>query len=197
MQQAKTAFILLLLLTVLTGIFYPLMITGIAQYCFPWQANGSVIKDNDESIGSQWIGQFFSSPDYFWGRPSMTDYYPYNGLASSGSNSGPSNPIFLATVDARVNYLKAHHAINQKPIPIDLVTASGSGLDPDISPSAAFYQVSRVAKARNLSEDVLIQLIKNQTKSRTLGVLGEPRVNVLQLNLALNHLGNKHVRSTR
>lgn len=196
MQQVKIAFVLMMLLTALTGFVYPLVVTGIAHYCFPWQANGSLIEQQGQMIGSRWIGQSFSSLDYFWGRPSATALYPYNGIASSGSNSGPSNPVFLATVNERVHQLRKTDEQKNTAVPVDMVTASGSGLDPDISPVAAFYQVPRLAKARQISEDVINALIRSQIQHRTFGFLGEPRVNVLQLNIALDNLGNQHVRST-
>ncbi len=188
LNQMKTAFIALVFLTVLTGFIYPLAVTAIAQLCFPWQANGSLIEQKGKTIGSVLIGQHFSSPNYFWGRPSATAPYPYNGEASSGSNSGPSNPDFLATVRERVEQLKKWGGGNNKFVPVDLVTASGSGLDPEISPMAAFYQVPRVAQSRNRSEMDVIALIERQINRRTFELLGEPRVNVLQLNIALDHL---------
>ncbi|MDP3705525.1 MAG: potassium-transporting ATPase subunit KdpC [Legionellaceae bacterium] len=193
MQQVKIAFVLMMILTALTGFVYPMFVTAIAHVCFPWQANGSLIEQQGKMIGSQWIGQSFSSMDYFWGRPSATTLYPYNGIASSGSNSGPSNPIFLATVHERVHQLRETGRHMNALVPVDMVTASGSGLDPEISPAAAFYQVPRLAIARGLSEEVIKRLIRTQIQSRTYGFLGEPRVNVLQLNRALDKLGNPHV----
>lgn len=187
-RQMKTALMALLLLSLLTGLVYPLAITALAQLCFPWQANGSLIAQNERTIGSVFIGQYFTSPNYFWGRPSATKPYPYNGESSSGSNSGPSNPQFLATVNERILQLKKFNVENNPLIPVDLVTASGSGLDPEISPKAAFFQVSRIAQARNLSVDKVIALIESHVSQRTFGILGEPRVNVLQLNLALDKL---------
>ena len=185
--QLKTAFILLVLMTLLTGLVYPLMVTGLAQLFFPWQANGSFIEKEGKKIGSLLIGQQFSSANYFWGRPSATVPFPYNGAFSSGSNSGPSNTRFLQTVDERVNELKKANP-NNALIPVDLVTASASGLDPDISPYAALYQASRIAMARNIPEEKIQTLIKRHIKTRTFALLGEPRVNVLQLNLALDNL---------
>ena len=185
--QMKTAFILLVLMTILTGLLYPLAVTALAQIFLPWQANGSLIERNGASVGSLHIGQAFSSPNYFWGRPSSTTPIPYNGKSSSGSNSGPSNPQFLATVQERVTYLKSVDLQTDHAIPVDLVTASGSGLDPEISPLAAFYQVHRIALARNVSEATIQSLIQRHIKTRTLGLFGEPRVNILQLNLALDN----------
>jgi len=188
MQQLKRACMLMMLLTLMTGFVYPLLITGVAHYCFPWQAKGSLIYQEDKLIGSRWIGQSFSSLDYFWGRPSATASYPYNALASGGSNEGPSNPRFLANVRERVEQLQKTSLQINRTIPVDLVTASGSGLDPEISPAAAFFQIPRIAKARHLSDEVLHALIRVHIQSRTLGFLGEPRVNLLQLNMALDQL---------
>ncbi len=190
--QMRTALILLIVLTVLTGLLYPLAVTGLAQLLFPTQANGSLIEHNNRVIGSRLIGQSFTSNAYFWGRPSATSPYPYNGEASSGSNSGPTNPSFLATVEDRIAQLKQASPQNNNAIPVDLVTASGSGLDPDISPQAAFYQVARIAKTRNLSEKEIQSLIQQYTQHRTFGLLGETRINVLELNLALDHLRTSH-----
>ena len=188
-KQIKVAFILVLILTMITGLVYPLTVMLFAQYFFPWQANGSLIKKDDQIIGSSLIGQSFSSNHYFWGRPSATTPYPYNGDLSSGSNLGPSNPALLALIKARVLHVERMHAHQPyQTIPVDLVTASGSGLDPDISPAAAFYQIPRVAKARQISEEELRALVLRHIKGRTLGLLGEPRLNVLQLNLALDNL---------
>ena len=187
-KQIKTAFMTLMLFMVLTGLLYPLMITACAQLFFPWQANGSLIEKNGKKIGSLLIGQDFSSANYFWGRPSATQPFPYNGAASGASNSGPSNPSFLVTVKERVSNLKKWTVEDKSSIPVDLVTASASGLDPDISPRAAVYQVSRIAKARQIPEEDIMALIDHQIKKRTLGLLGEPRVNVLQLNLSLDDL---------
>lgn len=190
-HQIKIALKMLLCLTLMTGLIYPLAVTLFAQWFFPWQANGSLIEQGGKTIGSSLIGQSFSSPHYFWGRPSATLPVPYNGAASSGSNSGPTNPAFLETVKSRAIALMGHHEGHQ-PIPVDLVTASASGLDPDISPAAAFYQISRVAKARQLPEKQLTDLVVYHIQKRSLGVLGEPRVNVLTLNLALDALGAHH-----
>lgn len=186
LQQIKMAFLLLALMTVLTGLIYPMVVTGIAQLLFPWQANGSMMIKNGEPVGSLLIGQPFSDPRYFWGRPSATSPFPYNAANSSGSNLGPSNSDYLAMVKDRIKRLQGDQ-LNVNKIPVDLVTASGSGLDPDISPLAAFYQTSRVAKARHVSEKEVNDLILSLQKKRTLGILGEPRVNVFELNLALEH----------
>jgi len=186
LQEIKTAIALLLFLIVLTGIVYPLLVTLCAQLLFPWQANGSLLVKEGKPVGSMLIGQFFSSPQYFFGRPSMTPFVPYNGASSSGSNRGPSNKVLLSNIAKRIDYLKAMDLDNKHLIPVDLVTASGSGLDPEISPLAAMYQASRIAKARHVTKDVIEALIDEQIKQRSLGFLGEPRVNVLQLNLALD-----------
>ena len=177
---------LLLIFTVLTGLLYPLVVTGIAQLVFPSQANGSLISSNGQTVGSSLIGQQFDDPKYFWGRLSATGPYPYNAAASSGSNLGPTNPALLDEVKARIAALKAADPTNTQPIPVDLVTSSGSGLDPNISVAAALYQLPRVAKARGLSEAALRTLVDKYTQGRQLGFLGEPRVNVLELNLALD-----------
>ena len=174
--------------TVVTGIIYPLFITGIGQALFHHQAEGSMISANGTIAGSELIGQPFSDPKYFWGRLSATSSFPYNAAASSGSNYGPSNPALLKAVKERIAALKAVDPENNAPIPVDLVTASGSGLDPNISIAAAEYQAARVARYRSLSEIQVRNLIEKYTESRQLGVLGEPRVNVLKLNLALDNL---------
>ena len=177
---------LLLIFTVLTGLIYPLVVTGIAQLVFPSQANGSLIVSNGQTVGSSLIGQQFDDPKYFWGRISATGPYPYNAAASSGSNLGPTNPALLDEVKARIAALKAADPTNTQPIPVDLGTSSGSGLDPDISIAAALYQLPRVAKARGISETALRTLVDKYTQGRQLGFLGEARVNVLELNLALD-----------
>ncbi len=187
-RQFKTALILLALLTLLTGMLYPLVVTGIAQIVFPSQANGSLVARDGQIIGSELIGQQFDDPMYFWGRLSATGPFPYNAAASSGSNLGPTNPALMDTVQARIDALKAADPGNNLPIPVDLVTASGSGLDPHISVAAAYYQVPRVARLRGMSEADVIALVDQYTEGRQFGFLGEPRVNVLLLNLALDEI---------
>jgi len=183
----KPAVMLLLLLTVLTGVIYPLIVTAFAQLFYSDKANGSLIHDTKgQAVGSALIGQSFNQPQYFWGRASATSPYPYNASASSGSNLGPTNPALVEAVNTRVKILQAADPINKAAVPVDLVTASGSGLDPHISPAAAEYQIKRVAKARNMDENKLRELVKAQMESRQWFVFGEPRVNVLQLNLALD-----------
>jgi K+-transporting ATPase ATPase C chain len=179
--------VLFILLTVVTGVVYPALVTVIAQTVFPFQANGSVIEQDGQAIGSELLGQTFDGPQSFWGRPSATSPC-YNGAASSGANLGPTNPAQLDAVKSRINALRAAHPDQKGLVPIDLVTASGSGLDPHISPAAAEYQVQRVARARGLGEGQARQLVAAHTQGRTLGLLGEPRVNVLKLNLALDRL---------
>jgi K+-transporting ATPase ATPase C chain len=183
LAQLRPALIMLLVLTIITGVMYPLVVTGIAQVAFPSQANGSLITVNGKSIGSELIGQQFDNPKYFWGRPSVTSY---NAAASSGSNYGPLNPDLVKAVQARIDALKAADPDNTLPIPVDLVTASASGLDPHISVAAALYQVHRVAQERNLDEEAVKSLVEKYTEDRQFFFLGEPRVNVLPLNLALD-----------
>ena len=187
-KQLKPAIVSFLVLTVLTGLIYPLVVTGAAQLFFPRQANGSLIIQNGKPAGSQLIGQPFDDPKYFWGRLSATRPYPYNAAASSGSNLGPTNPALIAEVQARIQALKAADPANTQPIPVDLVTSSGSGLDPNISVAAALYQAPRVARLRGLSEDQVRTLVQKNTQDRQFIILGEPRVNVLELNLALDQL---------
>lgn len=187
-RQLRPALVLLALMTILTGVLYPALITGIAQAAFPSQANGSLIVQDGKVAGSALIGQQFDDPSYFWGRLSATAPVPYNAAASSGSNLGPTNPALIAAVQARIDALHKADPGNTAPIPVDLVTASGSGLDPHISPAAADYQVARVARARSLDEAAVRQLVLKYTEGRQLGFLGEPRVNVLELNLALDAL---------
>lgn len=191
-EAMKTALPLLILLTVLTGLLYPLAVTGLAQLLFKAQANGSLIWQDDKPIGSHLIGQFFSSPSYFWGRPSATSPFPYNGAASRGSNLGPSNPVFLKSVETRVRQLQDMSLQNKQRVPVDLVTASASGLDPEISPEAAHYQALRIARANNLPLADVYTLIQKNIQARRFGLLGEPRVNVLALNLALDGLRKSH-----
>ena len=191
MRILRQATVSIVVFTVITGVIYPLIVTGVAQLVFPRQANGSLIVNNGKTVGSSFIGQSFSSPKYFWARPSATSPMPYNAANSSGSNLGPLNPALTENVKARITQLKAADAASKPLVPVDLVTASGSGLDPDISPAAAEYQVARVAKARNLDDAEVRELVVKLTKSRQLGILGEPRVNVLELNLALDNLQNK------
>lgn len=187
--MVKPAVILFIILTVLTGVIYPAVVTGLAQLLFPNQANGSLMMDSDgKTTGSGLIGQPFSSPDHFWGRPSATGPFPYNAGASSGSNLGPTNPALVDAVKTRIEALKAADPDNKAPVPVDLITASGSGLDPHISPAAAEYQINRVAKVRNINLEKLRALIDANTESRQWWLFGEPRVNVLKLNLALDRL---------
>ena len=187
-NDLRTAVVLLGALALLTGIVYPLAVTGIAQVVFPSAANGSLLVVDGRVRGSSLIGQPSSGPGYFWSRPSATSPMPYNATASAGSNLGPTNPALADAVQARVAALRAADPGLTGSIPVDLVTASASGLDPDISPAAALVQVPRVARARGLPEEVLRRLVRTQTENRSLGFLGEPRVNVLALNLALDRL---------
>lgn len=182
----KPALLMLLTLTLITGVVYPLLVTGIAQLVFPKQANGSLLYEEGKLVGSELIGQPFDDPKYFWSRLSATGPFAYNAAASSGSNLGPTSEALIQAVAARVQALRQADSSNTQPIPVDLVTASGSGLDPHISPAAAYYQVSRVARVRNLDENLVRQLVEKHIEGRQLGFLGEPRVNVLRLNLALN-----------
>ena len=192
-SQLRPALFMLLIFTVITGVIYPLAVTGIAQVVFSSQANGSLITAaGGKAIGSELIGQQFDAPKYFWGRLSATGDFPYNAFnvdtltGSSGSNYGPLNPDLFKAAQARIDALKAADPTNTLPIPVDLGTASGSGLDPHISVAAALYQVHRVAQARGLSEDAVKSLVTQYTEGRQFGFLGEPRVNVLLLNLALD-----------
>lgn len=185
-EQIRPALVVFVLLTLITGIGYPLLVTLVAQTVFPHQANGSLIQRDGQSVGSELIGQLFDEPRYFWGRPSPTGPVAYNAAASTGSNLGPTNPAHLEAVKSRIETIRTAHPDQTGPVPVDLVTTSGSGLDPHISPAAAEYQVTRVAQARGLSADQVRQLVTAHTEGRTLGVLGEPRVNVVKLNLALD-----------
>ncbi|MFZ0548833.1 MAG: potassium-transporting ATPase subunit KdpC [Candidatus Promineifilaceae bacterium] len=187
-KQLRTTLTLLGLFTLLTGALYPLFVTAIAQIAFPFQANGSLVERNGVIYGSELIGQPFDDPSYFWGRPSLTQPYPYNGGASAGSNLSPSNPELTARIAARIEALKAADPANPLPIPVDLITDSGSGLDPHISPATAEYQVERIARLRGLDPSLVHQLVENSVEGRTFGLFGEPRVNVFYLNLALDNL---------
>jgi K+-transporting ATPase ATPase C chain len=192
LSQLRPALMSLGILTLLTGLIYPLVVTGIAQVIFPGRANGSLIVRNGQAVGSALIGQPFDDPKYFWSRLSATGPAPYTAFnadkltGSSGSNYGPLNPTLLDAVQARITALQEADPTNTASIPVDLVTASASGLDPHISPAAAAYQVGRVARARGLSEATVRQVVTQHTEGRTLGLLGEPRMNVLQVNLALD-----------
>ncbi len=192
--QIRAALGILLAMTVVTGVLYPLAVTGIAQALMPGRANGSVIVKDGAAIGSELIGQAFTSPAYFWSRPSATSPVPYEGASSSGSNLAPTNPALLAAVKSRVAALRAADPGNEAPIPVDLVTASGSGLDPHVSPAAALWQVGRVARERGLDETVVRSLVQRHVEGRWLGIFGEPRVNVLRLNLALDSLSTSSTR---
>jgi potassium-transporting ATPase KdpC subunit len=189
LKELKPAFLLLLVLTLLTGVAYPALVTGIAQLLFKSEANGSLIEREGKVVGSKLIGQPFSDPKYFWGRPSATSPMPYNAGASSGSNQGPLSPALEEAVKGRIDALNIADPTQTAPIPVDLVTASGSGLDPHISPAAAQWQAPRIARQRGMSVDAVQQLIDVHTEGRAFGFLGEPRVNVLLLNLALGAKG--------
>ncbi|NJN65379.1 MAG: potassium-transporting ATPase subunit KdpC [Chloroflexaceae bacterium] len=190
-QQIRPTLMLVLMMTLITGGIYPLTVTGFAQVLFPYQAGGSLIEHRGQVVGSRLIGQAFRDPGAFWGRLSATAPFPYQAAASSGSNYGPLNPNLLAAARARVEALRGADPTNTAPIPIDLVTASGSGLDPHISPAAAAYQVARVARSRGLDEAVVRQLVATHTQGRGCGLLGEPVVNVLALNIALENLAGE------
>ncbi len=185
-QTIQTALLLFAVTTLLTGIVYPFAVMGLAQVFFPRQANGSLIKITEEKTASELIGQPFHEPRYFWGRPSATMPVAYNGASSTGSNLGPSNPALKEAVRKRIAALLDADPENSMPVPVDLVTASGSGLDPHISPAAALYQVSRVARARGIDEGKVAKLIRMQIRDRPFGILGEPTVHVLRLNMALD-----------
>jgi potassium-transporting ATPase KdpC subunit len=175
-------------LTVVTGLVYPVVVTAVAHAAFPHQANGSLIEKDGKAVGSELLGQQFDAPSYFWGRLSATSPNPYNPQASGGSNLGPTNPALADEVKGRISALHDADPTNTAPIPVDLVTSSGSGLDPEISPAAAAYQIDRVAKARKLSPNDVDALVQRATTGRQFGILGEARVNVLKLNLALDEL---------
>ncbi len=184
-SQLRISIVVLTILTLLTGIGYPILVTAVAHLVFPSQADGSLIVVNEKPIGSEWIGQDFRSPAYFWGRPSATAQYACNATASGGSNLGPLNPALREAVQSRLEALHTQSA-DRTPVPIDLVTASASGLDPHISPAAADYQIARVARLRGLSEERVREVVQAHTEPRTWGILGEPRVHVLQVNLELD-----------
>jgi K+-transporting ATPase ATPase C chain len=184
-EELRPAIVALVALSLVTGVAYPLLVTAIAQVAFPAEANGSLIERDGKTLGSRLVGQPFSDPKYFWSRPSATAPVPYNAGASGGSNQGPVSPALADVVKARLAALRAADPQQTRPVPVDLVTASGSGLDPHISPAAADYQVPRVARLRGLSEEKLRALVAEHTEGRQLGILGETRVNVLTLNLAL------------
>jgi potassium-transporting ATPase KdpC subunit len=187
-NHLRAAVVVFVLLTLITGVAYPVLVTLVAQTVFAHQADGSLIVRNGKPIGSTLIGQPFSATRYFWSRPSATGPVAYNAAASSGSNLGSMNPALQDAVQARVEQLRAADPENKSPIPVDLVTASASGLDPHISPAAAEYQVARVARERRLDVEAVRRLVQEHTERRTFGILGEPRVNVLELNLALDAL---------
>ncbi len=193
LAMLRSAVVLFLIMTVLTGIIYPLVVTAIAQMVFPWQANGSLINhagqhvlSDRQAVGSALIGQYFNQPWYFWPRPSATSPMPYNAAASGGSNTGPTNPALVKNVAARIAVLQAADPGNKQPVPVDLVTSSGSGLDPEESIAAAYYQIPRIARLRHIAPAKLKAMVNNYIVGRSLGILGERTVNVLELNLALN-----------
>jgi K+-transporting ATPase ATPase C chain len=184
----RPVLVLFAALTVVTGLVYPIVVTAVAHAAFPHQANGSLIEKDGKAVGSELLGQQFDAPSYFWGRLSATSPNPYNPQASGGSNLGPTNPALSDEVKGRISALHDADPTNTAPIPVDLVTSSGSGLDPDISPAAAAYQIDRVAKARKLSPNDVDALVQRETTGRQFGILGEARVNVLKLNIALDEL---------
>lgn len=189
LKHFKTSLLMLLLLTAIIGVVYPLLVTGLAQLLFPRQADGSLIVQNGKPVGSSLIGQPFADPKYFWGRPSATAPMPYNAAASAGSNFGPTNPALTDAIQVRIKALHEADSGNTALVPVDLVTASASGLDPHISPAAAEYQVARVARVRGLDPAAVRKLVAHHTQARQWFVLGEPRVNVLELNRALDGVG--------
>jgi K+-transporting ATPase ATPase C chain len=188
LRLIRPALSLLVVMTGLLGFAYPLLITGLARVAFPHQAAGSLLYQGDRAIGSTLIGQSFSDPKYFWGRPSATAPQPYNGLASGGSNLGPLNPALIEQVRANIRALKAGDPVASAWIPVDLVTASASGLDPDISPAGALYQIARIARARGIAPARLVELVVAHEQGKLFGLIGERRINVLELNLALDQL---------
>jgi K+-transporting ATPase ATPase C chain len=185
-NEIRPALVVFAALTVVTGVLYPAAVTLVGRVAFPNEVQGSVLEHDGSAVGSRLLGQPFSSPQYFWSRPSATAPQPYNAAASSGSNLGPTNPALTAAVETRIAALRAADPTNTRPVPVDLVTASASGLDPHISVAAAQFQVDRVARARNLEPEAVATLVRNHTEPPTFGVLGEARVNVLELNLALD-----------
>jgi len=187
LKNLRTAIVAVIGFTVVTGLVYPLLVTALSQFIFPEQANGSLLKQDGKIQGSELIGQSFNDPKYFWSRLSATSPYEYNAGSSTGSNYGPLNPALFDAVKKRIQDLKKADSLNTQPIPVDLVTASGSGLDPHISVAAALYQLPRVARHRNMSQENVLVLVHQYTEDRQLGFLGEPRVNVLKLNLALDN----------
>lgn len=191
MAVLRTSIVSLVVFTVILGIIYPLAMTGIAQAVFPDKANGSIIVKNGKTVGSSLIGQPFSTPGYFWSRPSATTPYPYNAASSSGSNLGQNNPDLQKALADRISALKAADPENTKPIPMDLITSSGSGLDPHISPAAALYQIHRVAKYRGLSESIVASLVEKHSEPRQFGIFGDPVINVVKLNMALDELNTR------
>lgn len=191
LKHIRISLIALSVFTILTGVVYPLAVTGLAQLFFPDQANGSLIEQDGTVVGSRLIGQAFDRPEYFWSRLSATSPFPYNSSSSTGSNFGPLNPALFAASQERINRLHGLDPGNRRQIPVDLVTSSGSGLDPHITIAAAIYQVDRVARARNITDSTVRSLIDRFTQPRGLGFLGEPGVNVLELNLALDRLSSK------
>lgn len=182
----RPAVVLLGLFSVLTGLLYPALVTGLAAVLFPREARGSLIEKDGRVVGSVLVGQPFDDPAYFWGRPSATGPHPYNAAASTGSNLGPTNPALTEAVRTRIAALRGADPSQRAPVPVDLVTASGSGLDPHVSPAAAYYQVGRVARSRGVPEASVRRLVDAAVEGRTMGILGEPRVNVLELNLRLD-----------
>ncbi len=192
LQPLRPTLVLFAGLTLITGVAYPLLTTGIGQVLFPHQVAGSLITENGKTVGSALIGQSFTEPQYFWGRPSATGPYPYNAAASSGSNQGPLNSALVTAVSDHIAALRQLDPNNTAAVPIDLVTASASGLDPDISPAAAYYQAARIARVRHLSLEQVNTLIVTHTEGRQFGILGEARINVLLLNLALDKLESTH-----
>jgi K+-transporting ATPase ATPase C chain len=188
-EHIKPAILSFLILTIITGILYPLFVTGIAQVFFHNKANGSLVYQNRKPIGSSLIGQFYDDPKYFWGRLSATSPVQFNSTSSSGSNLGPSNPALIDAVQARIKALKAVDPENKNPIPVDLVTSSASGLDPHISLASAYYQIPRISRLRGLPQNIVEDIVRQHTKGRLLGIIGEPVVNVLEANLELDEHG--------